>query len=258
MHYILVFSIYSALCPQILVLQLTPLGLPALWIQQYVVIHQVGWWVLLYFLIIDLFFTSWPCPWKWRHCLWCELIFTLCKVSLLESLMDRKFVYSTTWYVSEVLAALIFVTSSQSSTVACSRLENVSWILTRFLIPLVYTPQWEVCWCSSRLAWALIKYTWNYDLVFLIPPWTFRCSSTIGILPSPQRRHTLSKRDPPSWWFCLLRSCSQRTCLASCRGSRVDTPGFRLPRGGHLWYQGQWPISRHNVHRCGGWGWWLV
>ena len=108
----LVVAVPSSLWSGILFLHFSPGSLPAPWLQQYVVIHQMGWWCCPSFLhlgtILPLSFLEAPAPSEWTDLLrlyisafrflsspW-RFHMVVCSVMLSASLVERQLAYSAT------------------------------------------------------------------------------------------------------------------------------------------------------------------
>ena len=158
----LVVAVASALWPGLLLLRSDPLYLPAPWLQQYVVLHQVGWWDFPSFFrgctVLLLDFLVAPVPPEWPDFLilyisdfrffsspW-SFLKSIFRSMLSASLVGMRLAYRATCSVSVLLAVVRLVSAALSSDVACSRLANVMYISVKFFAePVCYPPCWEVC-----------------------------------------------------------------------------------------------------------------
>ena len=162
----LVVAVASDLWTGLLFLQLSPAWPPAPWLQQYVVLHQVGWWASpsLFHLgsILPLSLLAAPAPPEWSDLFRlatsalrlltppCRFFMAVYSAMLYASLVERRLAYSTTCLFRVLFAVVRFLTAVRSSDVACARLANVMHMSMTFLaLPVLCPPCWEVC-CSLR------------------------------------------------------------------------------------------------------------
>ena len=158
----IVVDLYSALWPGLLFLHCALGWLPAPWLQEYVVLHQVGCWNWPYFphlgTILPLYLLAAPAPPEWpnfmrMHILdlrflsppW-RFLMALCSAMLSGSLAERRLAYKTTCSVRVLFDVVRLVTAAQSSAVACEILENAADIsIALFAVPVWYPSFWKVC-----------------------------------------------------------------------------------------------------------------
>ena len=90
-----------------------------------------------------------------------------CRDMLSASLVERRLAYSSTYLVRVLFSVVRFLTTAQSSAMACSRLSNdmdISMVL--LAVPVLYLPWWDICCRLRRSDLVSMKYAWNLFKVF--------------------------------------------------------------------------------------------